>query len=505
MADQQNPPNKKVIFALAGIGIAFLVYSMIFDDSGDEKGSEGGAPVAIERGSEPDTDISSIDRDAALAQFAKKFQSLEEQLQLAERRNEEDRKEFEKRLREQSQQNNTEVRALADEVAALRKERVDDAYNALNQVDGGTNIDTPGSIPDSGLSIDDFNLNDGSQDAGQQQVLSNPYGPNYFILNPKRQGFQSTPAGGSEITATEDDLFNSFSAPDTKAFERAAVNSDNKMTEAMDEIHNRPKQAAKPLPEAAPVTYDADGNLVQREKYVIPAFSYVEVTTLHGAACPIGASSPNARSADNETALLARPIVLPVRGIFRGPNGAERDLGNIHLAGLCSGNRTSSSSTGRATIRVEQLSYWDEYGEPQHVAALGYIVDTRDNAQDVYGRLDQASGRTLALQSAAAAAAAYATTLSQAEFTNSTTIGNEGSTTSQSTLTGDASKAAVQQGIAAMFTKISERFEREANAMVDTIIVEPGIKLQFITEQPIEVYKPSEPFDIDASRYDVLI
>ncbi len=78
--------------------------------------------------------------------------------------------------------------------------------------------------------------------------------------------------------------------------------------------------------------------------------------------------------------------------------------------GLCSGNRNSSSNTGRATIRIEQLSYWDETGGAQTVPATGYIVDTRDNEQDVYGRLDKASGRTLALQSAAAAAAAYAST-----------------------------------------------------------------------------------------------
>jgi hypothetical protein len=173
--------------------------------------------------------------------------------------------------------------------------------------------------------------------------------------------------------------------------------------------------------------------------------------------------------------------------------------------GLCSGNRNSSSSTGRATIRIEQLSYWDEFGVPQHVKAVGYIVDNRDNQQDVYGRLDQANGRTMALQSAAAAAAAYASTLSQSEFTTSTTLNDNGGTNNQTMLTGDATKAAINQGIAGMFSNIAKRFEAEANAMVDTVIVEPGISLKFITEQEIGVFKAAEPFDIDAGRYDVLI
>ncbi|MCY1464094.1 hypothetical protein D9M71_820740 [compost metagenome] len=77
------------------------------------------------------------------------------------------------------------------------------------------------------------------------------------------------------------------------------------------------------------------------------------------------------------------------------------------------------------------------------------------------------------------------------------------STTSQ--LTGNATKAAVNEGIAGMFKKISERFEREANAAVDTVIVEPGIKLRFVTDQTFRVLKPAEAFDIDPGMYDTLI
>lgn len=503
--DAPMAPNKRIVFVIAGIGLAFVVYNFLFGDGKDEREKVNTAPVAIERGSDPVNEISSLDRDAALSQFNKKIQALEEKYQESERKRAIEKSEFDTKIREATQKANTESRALADEISTIRANSVENAYQALNQTDKGT---VPGDIPDTGLTIDDFDLGSGvapeASSSSSASFPSNPYGPNYFILNPNRQSFQATPSGGAEISATEQELFNEMQEPDTNAFQKAAVNADNNTTETMDKMYGRDAQRPKNLPADAPVTIDQSGNVVERESYVIPAFSYVEVTTLHGAACPIGANSPNGGNAD-ERNLMARPIVLPVRGVFRGPNGAERDLGNIHLMGLCSGNRNSSSSTGRATIRIEQLSYWDEFGEAQHLPALGYIVDSRDNAQDVYGRLDKANGRTLALQSAAAALAAFATTLSQEEFTNTTTIGLEGQTSAQSTLTGDATKAAIQQGIAASFTKIGERFEREANAMVDTVIVEPGIKLKFITEQPIKVYKAAEPFDIDASRYDVLI
>ena len=138
-------------------------------------------------------------------------------------------------------------------------------------------------------------------------------------------------------------------------------------------------------------------------------------------------------------------------------------------------------------------------------STTGYIVDTRDNEQDVYGRLDKASGRTLALQSMAAAAAAFSSTLSQAEFTNQTNVTSDGTTSNNSVLTGDATKAGVQQGIAALFTKIGQRFEQEANAAIDTVLVEPGIKLRFVTDQPITVELPADPFEVDPARYDILI
>jgi hypothetical protein len=150
------------------------------------------------------------------------------------------------------------------------------------------------------------------------------------------------------------------------------------------------------------------------------------------------------------------------------------------------------------------MSYWDEGGDAQMSTSTGYLVDTRDNEQDVYGRLDKASGSTLAYESAAAAGAAFAAALSQSEYTTQNNVGTNGSTSVQQ-LTGSATKAATTQGVAAIFTKIADRFEQQANAAIDTVVVEPGIRLRFVTDQPIHVYKPAEAFDLDAGKSDVLL
>ena len=490
----------KGMYALALVGLAAFLYNLLGGGAQVEPGPQN-TPKVVERGSDAVNDIGSIDRDAALAQFRKETESLKEQLQNTELQRRKDLEESARQLREFQQKTNSEMRQIAEKLDEANKADVNIAYQAMNKSDAGTDL----SLPDAGLNMDDFGLGSETPPADNQGTQFNRYGPGYVVLNPNRQGYSAKPAGGAEMHASESDMFSGFTAPDPNAFSKAAAESDRNMTQAMDELHGRtPSQST--VVQTPQITDGATSQQADtREIYKIPAFSYVEVTTLHGVACPVGANSPNNSNSGGSDTPNARPVVLPVRGVFRGPNGAERDLGTIHLMGLCSGNRTSSSSTGRATIRIEQLSYWDEHGNPQHVKTAGYIVDNRDNQQDVYGRLDQANGRTLALQSAAAAAAAYASTLSQSEFTTSSTLNENGGTNNQTMLTGDASKAAINQGIAGMFSTIAKRFEAEANAMVDTVIVEPGISLKFITEQEIQVYKAAEPFDIDAGRYDVLI
>jgi hypothetical protein len=509
MSEVENKPkgpNKKGLIAIAVAGAVIGITFLGKNNTGDVEQVDVAAKP-IELGSDPINQISLKDRDAALTQFAKQFESLEQKITLQEQ----GAAKREEMIRKEVQQNEralkAQVAALKDELIALRANGIESTYSDVNRMDSKT-LQQPGALPDNlpplpsdgGLNFDSLNFSDMAPPQINPSIQSsNPYGPNYFILKPDLPpATASNRSGGNSLNASEGDLFASMSQP-------APQN-----TNYNDPYAGQGQQPpAKQYASAAEAYEDQQKNATQvgaqapsgpkLERITIPAFSFVEVTTLHGVACPVGANSPGQKSE-----IPARPVVLPVRGIFRGPNGSSVDVGNIHLMGLCSGRRTSSSKTGRATVRVEQMSYWDETGDAQMTSSTGYIVDTRDNEQDVYGRLDKASGRTLALESAAAAAAAFATSLSQAEYTTQNNLDSNGST-STSQLTGDASKAAVSQGVAALFTKIANRFEQEANAAIDTVVVEPGIRLRFVTDQPIHIYKPAEAFDIDSGMRDVLL
>lgn len=499
---KKSPINKqRGLYIVAAIGALAVAMNFMGGESESTASADAASPKAIEAGSDQINEITVQDKDAALTQFAKKIENLEDKI----KRGEEERVALKDKMiadqRTAEQKSNTEIRALSDEIAMLRQDRVDGVYQGVNQLDKGSSMPLPPS--GEGLNLEDFSLEPPMPAVSANPSGSNRYGPNYFLLNSGETGgqeFNGKSGGGAGSTAeAEQQLFANFSAPEANGIQRQGVNTYNNTDATLARLNNR-----QPNPDPVPAAQPVNASIPlqpQREMEEVPAFSFVEVTTLHGVACPIGANAPGT-SEDGK--IPARPVVLPVRGIFKGPNGAQKDLGTIHLMGLCSGNRNSSSNTGRATIRIEQLSYWDDTGGAQTVAATGYIVDTRDNEQDVYGRLDKASGRTLALQSAAAAAAAFASTLSQSEFTTNSTLERGISSTTRQ-LTGDSTKAAVNEGIAAMFQKISERFEREANAAVDTVIVEPGIKLRFVTDQTFHVLKPAEAFEIDPGMYDTLI
>ena len=509
-APADNPPagpQKNLLWVFAAVGVVFILYKTLIGAPTEVKQDTGQVPPVIDVGSNQINQITGQDKDAALVQFSKKLESMTARLDRAEKTREEERRKQEAERRKLKQENDANARALAEAIAKLETDIIDKAYQGINAVDKSSPSlpDVPNVPPPSGgLTFDeDFDLGSASPPTPVQAPSASLYGPNYTVLRPQAQATYQGKSGGAEGSQSESALFSEMSAPDTNAFEHAATRGGNNMDATFDEMYGRNKSAPVADPGARPVALSAEEIALKKklDTYVVEAFSFVEVTPLHGQACPIGANSPGSSGAAK---VQAKPIVLPARGIFRGPNGVERDLGTIHLMGLCSGRRTSSSTTGRAMIRIEQLSYWDSAGGAQMVPAVGYIVDTRDNEADVYGKLDKASGRTLALQSAAAAAAAYATTLSSAEFTTSSTL-ERGASTATSQLTGNAPKAAIAQGIGAMFQKISERFEAEADAAMDTVLVEPGIKLRFVTELPIRVLKPLEPLDIDASMYDTLI
>ena len=511
--EKKASPKSKIIIAVLIVGACLWGYSYFNGDSGQKTNAPSG-PKPIEIGSDPVNSITIKDKDAALSQFAKKIESQDMKLTTFERQQAEAKVVSQQALREQEQRFNTELRAVTEALTKLKEDQINGTYKATNSLDNGK-AGIPPAMPDQlpalnkgdGLNFDslDFKISDTPQAAPIQPA--NPYGPNYFILRPQRAGQVVTTKNGGASSASENDLFAAMSQPapqppsNSQYIDTALAQpgTQSQLAPPKPESLNNAQERQREQNSYKGVAQNATG---KEQLETVPAFSYVEVTPLHGVACPIGANAPGQSSEAN---LPARPVVLPARGIFRGPNGASNDMGTIHLIGLCSGRRTSSSSTGRATIRIEQLSYWDSKGGAQMVPSTGYIVDSRDNEQDVYGRLDKATGRTLALQAASAAAAAYATTLSQAEFTTQKNLSVEGTSSATSQLTGNATTAAVSQGIAAMFTKIGQRFEQEANAAVDTVVVEPGIKLRFVTDQPISILKPAEAFDVNSKADDVLL
>ncbi len=480
-------PKSRLFIIIGAMGVFFLVFNGFWGSDQPAPSANTATPTALDANVDPVISLGVQDRDAALTQFAKKIESLENKLSLAELDKKNNSDTMTRALREQAQRTNGEIRALSEEIALLRQSQVDNVYSSVNFSDSGS-ASRPPALPampgtDGGLNFEDMNF-DFAAPQSQQVMPAAPYGPNYFILRPDAPAATTgTSNSGGAPSASEMQMFEAMGAAPPQQHSGTTRVSQYGMA-----------NGASPSATAQAV--------VEPETLTVPAFSFVEVTTLHGVACPVGANSPGASS---ESRIPARPVVIPVRGVFRGPNGAMHDLGNVHLMGLCSGRRTSSSTHGRATVRVEQMSYWDATGGAEMAATTGYVVDTRDNEQDVYGRLDKASGRTLALQSAAAAAAAFSTTLSQAEFTNQTNMSADGTTSNSAMLTGSATKAGVQQGVAALFTNISRRFDQEANAAVDTVVVEPGIKLRFVTDQPIIVKLPADPFEIDPARYDILL
>jgi len=230
----------------------------------------------------------------------------------------------------------------------------------------------------------------------------------------------------------------------------------------------------------------------------VPALSFVDATLLHGVACPIGGDLVG-----TDSSIPPRPIIIMLEnGEFKGPNGRTVNMGTMHLRGLCSARRTSDSDVGRAEISIQSLSYWDADGGSQDMAVTGYIVDSRDNEMDVAGLIDKVTYAVLHKEALAAAFSAYATTLSQAEFSTVTTP--EGNATR--TLTGDTATAAAASSVAGMFVRIAQRFEDEANSAIDTVRLPPGIPLRFYLDTKISVLEAANPIEELADQsYDVLL
>lgn len=254
-------------------------------------------------------------------------------------------------------------------------------------------------------------------------------------------------------------------------------------------------QAPPPPPGDRPPSLSADegvrrtkelGNSIEtaagREKVFnnekIPGLSFVHVTNLHGVACPVATSGGG-----GDPLFESVPIVLPVVGEFRAPNGKTYDLGSPHLYGTCFGSETSRPAI---TVKIERLSYVGPDGEEQYIPVNGYLVDRRDNEIGIAGYVDKAGGRELAAAAAAAGLAAAGDVFAQSQGTTTQVTGTGGSGIVQS-LPGDAAaRAALGRSFGAVANEIAEMYRDAAERLVPVVRVESGLPITFVNTQPIE-------------------
>lgn len=213
------------------------------------------------------------------------------------------------------------------------------------------------------------------------------------------------------------------------------------------------------------------------KKVLVASASYVHVTTLHGVDCPTGSQSV--------------PVILPVHGIIKGPNGETLDLGAAHFQGLCTGleNKVDGNES-RARIKVTNLSFVAADGKPQFIKVEGYVVDRRDSSQDVKGIYETKQGEALAKSAAAAGVAAIGNLTASAEYTNITS-GSTG-TVASSLSGGSVAKAALGQAVGAAANRAAEFYMSKVEALTPIVHIEANLPLSFVSLAPFTVELPSE-------------
>lgn len=239
----------------------------------------------------------------------------------------------------------------------------------------------------------------------------------------------------------------------------------------------------------------------------VPAFAFVDAKTLHGLDCPIGAELP--RSAEGQAGGVTpgraqpMPVVLPLMGKIRGPNGNVTNLGTAHVMGWCIGRRVDRGESGRALIKVEAISYWDQKGDPQYLNSIsGDVISLTDNHRGIQAPVDEVRRSYLGEQAGAAALAAAAAQLNQNQYEE--TRNPEGGV--DRVFSGDRGVALGAQGSAAAFTQVAELINEEAEMAYDTVRVPSGAPVRVLFMAPFEVTNTKlEVEDEILDAYDVLI
>lgn len=351
------------------------------------------------------------------------------------------------RLRETRNTLTEQLNRLTEAVSNQNRSRVEDHFRGAPRPTGDSGVPTPSEYPDAGdtIPIDDIG---GSADMAPAPP---PAPRSYRHLPPVSRAIAPVEVDPEAPTATPSATTDSAVA-DTDAY--------------------RP--------------------------YPIAAASLVEVTLLHGVDCPVSGGLGSALTGSDGAGLLDnRPLILPITGRFKGPNGQTYDIGHAHLSGVCVGVDMGDDS--RAAVRVERLSYATPDGQEQTVPALGYLVDTRDNRQDIAGRLIEVRGDTL-WQSMLASGLAGMASVAQAGQYTVTASSLAGAGTQQS-LTGSATKAALGAGVSQGLQDLATYLNEHRDQRFDVVRIDGGVTATFllteaITELRVPVAKQAVSHDL---------
>jgi len=424
------------------------------------------------------TNVGAVDPLAALAALTKKVEMLQ-------RSNDELKRDLTR-----NSSTNERIAALQKEISEVRNTNSELAQRLVNQGDqviererqrviDGTNSSDEllfnlEGIPTDALASDSNPFSSAPSPLAPAKPYS-PYGENYVVLAPRKDNPETE----------RFNIPNPFAAARPNPNDPAANPAGPSSTQGVAAASEAPNE-----PVENTVTID------------IPAYSFVSAELLHGVSCPVGGAQPGV-----DSAIPGQPTVLPIRGVFKGPNGDLVDLGTAHLFGFCSGRITKTNSEkdmeGRGEIKVEYISYWDNYGKPQHIPVQGYIVSEKDNHKGVAGIVDRVSRSYLADQSVAAGMAAAATGVSSSQFSQ---LKDSREGTSATQFTGDLGLSAAAQGVAALWNEIAEQFRAEAASAFDSVVLNPGERIKIMTVTPFSVTNPKErPEETIYDAYDVLI
>lgn len=184
MSDEDNNnPNlltKKNVLIVAGIiGLGLAVTLFNTGEKKPEQVDVGAKPIEV--GSDPVNVISVKDKDASLTVFAKRFETVDQKLDLQQKDFSEREQTLRKEFKNDTNTLKAQLSALSDDVIGLRSAGVEATYQNANKNDSKT-IQAPPPMPDS---LPDLGMNGGL----------NFEGLNFNMDAPKPQGTGHRAAG----------------------------------------------------------------------------------------------------------------------------------------------------------------------------------------------------------------------------------------------------------------------------------------------------------------------